>query len=426
VKALLSGAVKKPLMTKVSMTYLNKVTRERNQFSREAVEAWQDLVILKERMDTELAKVSKRNDFLVDELESWKDQFLKFQTFTKQLTKETQDLKVKIENYKNENKRLSLLINKQKDDALRLTTQLTGTEKQRDEALRALAVREQSIASLEREKQRNQEELNALQDNNLTLLRQRDEARRVVLHLHGLIEGQTRQMLDIVNSPPSPVVSDAGSSESEKLIKEVDEALRLHDNLAGIVPTLEVVAEEPNECSPSGIIIEMESTKKNDSLDFDGQVLSKFESRKKANRFSMPDAADKQLRFKTDAIADIIRNISEQCSAAAQGLQLAHTPEVEDMTDISSDRSSLLTDCPELVDSRSRTSLSTLGGLLTPNRHSLAMFNHELHDSPTKALDHDEEYFEQSNEEIQLGTATVFKLPTKVSRVSDATTIVSA
>ena len=61
-------------MTKVSMRHLNEIVRERNQYSRDAAEAWQDFINLKGRMDTELSKVSKRNNFLVEELESWKQQ----------------------------------------------------------------------------------------------------------------------------------------------------------------------------------------------------------------------------------------------------------------------------------------------------------------------------------------------------------------
>jgi FtsZ-binding cell division protein ZapB len=73
-KAVFGGAVKKPLMTKVSMRHLNEIVRERNQYSRDALEAWQDFINLKGRMDTELGKVNKRNNFLVEELESWKQQ----------------------------------------------------------------------------------------------------------------------------------------------------------------------------------------------------------------------------------------------------------------------------------------------------------------------------------------------------------------
>ena len=81
IKAVFGGAVKKPLMTKVSMRHLNEIVRERNQYSRDAMEAWQDFINLKGRMDTELQKVTKRNNYLVEELENWKQQFLKFQAF---------------------------------------------------------------------------------------------------------------------------------------------------------------------------------------------------------------------------------------------------------------------------------------------------------------------------------------------------------
>jgi hypothetical protein len=77
-KAVFGGAVKKPLMTKVSMRHLNEIVRERNQYSRDALEAWQDFINLKGRMDTELGKVTKRNNFLVEELESWKQQVSRY------------------------------------------------------------------------------------------------------------------------------------------------------------------------------------------------------------------------------------------------------------------------------------------------------------------------------------------------------------
>jgi chromosome segregation ATPase len=150
VKAVFGGSQKKPLMTKVSMRHLNEIVRERNQYSRDAMEAWQDFINLKGRMDTELQKVTKRNNFLVEELESWKQQFLKFQAFAEQLTKETNELKVKIEGHKRENRRLTTLIDQQKDDTARLTVRLSGTEKQRDDALEALVLQQEIAEELER------------------------------------------------------------------------------------------------------------------------------------------------------------------------------------------------------------------------------------------------------------------------------------
>src|SRR6201996_9511724 len=119
-KAIFGGAVKKPLMTKVSMRHLNEIVRERNQYSRDALEAWQDFINLKGRMDRELAKVAKRNNYLEQEVETWKLQFQKFQAFVESLNKGLADRCVKMESHKRENHRLTGLIDQQKDDAARL------------------------------------------------------------------------------------------------------------------------------------------------------------------------------------------------------------------------------------------------------------------------------------------------------------------
>lgn len=76
VTAIFKGNKKQPIMAKVSMRHLNEMIREKNAFAREVSEAWQDYVHLKTRMDSEVAKVTKRNNFLVEELENWKQQVL--------------------------------------------------------------------------------------------------------------------------------------------------------------------------------------------------------------------------------------------------------------------------------------------------------------------------------------------------------------
>ena len=151
-------------------------------------------------MDTEVTKVTKRNNFLVEELESWKQQFLKFQAFAEQLTKETQELKVKIENHKRENRRLTTLVDQNKIDIDRLNARLKGTEKQRDDALEALVLQQEIAVELERDRERNKKELSNLQSTNSTLLRQRDEAHRVVLHLRALVDGQSHHVEHVLKS----------------------------------------------------------------------------------------------------------------------------------------------------------------------------------------------------------------------------------
>ncbi|KAI1433223.1 AEX-3 domain protein [Xylaria sp. CBS 124048] len=377
-KAVFGGTAKKPLMTKVSMRHLNEIVRERNQYSRDAMEAWQDFINLKGRMDTELAKVTKRNNYLVEELESWKQQFLKFQSFAEQLTKETQDLKTKIETHKRENRRLAGLVDQTKDDNARLAVRLSGTEKQRDDALEALVLQQEIAEELERERKRNKKELAALQQTSATMVRQRDEARRVVLHLRSLIGGQSHHMEHLVQSLTTP--DDMMNELQEGFIQNEDEELDSNGHL-----------NAPNR-------------------DYE----------KRISAASFKDVADRHLKDKTDAIAHIIRNIAEQCQAAVEGLQLAHDAESdrprasrrasnlsvahsEDGHDHSatssevgdetllhpSGRFSSIPPTPDLIPNRSSTSMSYASTMTTPERSSM-QYNIST-DIPTKIVEDDED-----------------------------------
>ncbi|PKS11963.1 hypothetical protein jhhlp_001259 [Lomentospora prolificans] len=385
IKAVFGGSVKKPLMTKVSMRHLNEIVRERNQYSRDALEAWQDFINLKGRMDTELSKVTKRNNYLVEELESWKQQFLKFQAFAEQLTKETQDLKVKIENHKRENRRLAGLLDQQKDDNARMNVRLVGTEKQRDDALEALVLQQEIAEELERERKRNKKELAALQHTNATISRQRDEARRVVLHLRSLISGQRHHMEHIVESltKPEDIAAELEVGfEGEELDGEVSEAM-----------------------------------------------LKAVRNSKRYSSASFADVADRHLKDKTDAIAHIIRNIAEQCQAAVEGLQLAQDAEIhersasrrgstlsaaasEDGTQSavtseaddsllhpSSGRASSIPPTPDLIPNRSSTAMSFTSTATTPERSSQQFMVRE--DIPTKIVEDDAEDFEEARSDAE-------------------------
>lgn len=417
-KAIFGGSVKKPLMTKVSMRHLNEIVRERNQYSRDAMEAWQDFINLKGRMDTELSKVTKRNNFLVEELESWKQQFLKFQAFAEQLTKETQELKVKIENHKRENRRLTGLIDQQKDDAARLTVRLSGTEKQRDDALEALVLQQEIAEELERERKRNKKEISALEHANVAILRQRDEAQRVVLHLRALIEGQTHHMEHIVktlnsNSEISNYIEEGFEDLAEEDEEDEDEDVTVAEKDKSEVGTIRGVGgvNSRNESRASTV---------------DGKRLDVGRNSKRYSTLSMVDVADRHLRDKTDAIAYIIRNISEQCAAAVEGLQLAQQAETDedshserrasvgvqstadgraqstqgseygdDDMSLRPGRHSSIPPTPDLTH-RSSTSMSITSASTTPDRHSL---QHRLHDDvpdvPTRIVEHDDESFSE-------------------------------
>ncbi|KAK2870582.1 hypothetical protein FQN49_003078 [Arthroderma sp. PD_2] len=427
-KAVFGGSVKKPLMTKVSMRHLNEIVRERNQYSRDALEAWQDFINLKGRMDTELTKVTKRNNFLVEELETWKQQFLKFQKFAEQLTKETSDLKVKIETHKRESRRLTALIDQQKDDIIRLTLRLSGTEKQRDDALEALVLQQEIAEELERERKRNAKEIAALQHTNTTLLRQRDDAQRVVIHLRSLINGQAHHMEHIVRSiSTAPELSqyieegyehaaeDVANSE-EDVVSSLDSADKA---ISGLKSTSRYAGSRST--TPTG--------SEDVTPDKENRVLS-TERRRRAPRLSMSDVADRHLRDKTDAIADIIRTISDQCAAAVEGLQLAQDAEFDDDSELSKhgngsgrgaidlDRStpsggseaddndgallspdgrhSAIPPTPDLVPNRSSTSMSMASSSTIQERSSQQYGPGEI---PTKIVEHDDEHAHETEQD---------------------------
>ncbi|MCJ1391362.1 hypothetical protein MMC18_004225 [Xylographa bjoerkii] len=345
VKAIFGGAVKKPLMTKVSMRHLNEIVRERNQYSRDTVEAWQDYINLKGRMDTEVSKIAKRNNFLVEELESWKQQFLKFQAFAEQLTKETQDLKVKIESHKRENRRLTVAIEQQKDDTARLTIRLSGTEKQRDDALEALVLQQEIAEELERERKRNKKELSALQHTNKNIIRQREEAQRVVVHLRSLISGQTHHMEHIVRSlTKAPEISEYIEEGPETSAEEKDTGRSMTPSeprreTAKLTQRRSLASLRRSSSRQSHRSFSPASTLDGKATEGD-KVTPEMETRffnspagirsKRLSDVSLADVADRHLREKTDAISHIIQNISEQCAAAVEGLQLAHNAEHEE------------------------------------------------------------------------------------------------
>lgn len=324
VKAIFGGTVKKPLMAKVSMRHLNELQRERNQYSRDALDAWQDFINLKGRMDTELSKVNKRNAHLETEIETWKGQFLKFQAFVEQLNKELAELRGKIESHKRENRRLTGMVDQQKDDAARLALRLSGTERQRDQAMEALVLQQGIAEDLERERTRNKRDLAQLQHTTSTLGRQRDEAQRVVLHLRALIHGQSHHMEHIVRSlTTAPELSHYIEEGYEDAVEEEEV----------VEPEVTHVATgKDTPVTPTAArlrALHRRSGTGSDSSDgvtsaLEQQLLSNGKrSSKRFSQISMPDVADRHLRDKTDAIAYIIRNISEQCAAAVESLQLA-------------------------------------------------------------------------------------------------------
>jgi hypothetical protein len=325
--------------------------------------------------------------------------------FAEQLTKETTDLKVKIENHKRENRRLGGLIDQHKDDASRLSNRLAGTEKQRDDALEALVLQQEIAEELERERKRNKKELSSLQHTTVTLARQRDEARRVVLHLRSLISGQSHHMEHLVKSLTTP------------------------DDLVA-----EIAAGFPEEEEDAQLTPEQRESKFQQNLDLINKRISST---------SFKDVADRHLKDKTDAIAHIIRNIAEQCSAAVESLQLAQEADLQDRSDrhptpsptnrrgsnlsaatapsddghstatseIGDDhrresllrplsgRASSIPPTPDLIPNRSSTSMSIASTATTPERISQQYMVSHHHDIPTKIVEDDEDDLEDDRSE---------------------------
>lgn len=432
------------------MRHLNEIVRERNQYSRDALEAWQDFINLKGRMDTELSKVTKRNNFLVEELETWKQQvcvvrnpamcdtrlanlrvlkFLKFQSFAEQLTKETSELKVKIEGHKRENRRLTNLIDQQKDDAARLTLRLSGTEKQRDDALEALVLQQEIAEELERERKRNQKDLSALQHTTSTLTRQRDEAQRVVLHLRSLINGQAHHMEHIVRSVGDTAeLSDYIQRGYAGLPEEPEEEDRT--DTASLKPPRSLKSSSNVGGSSRASSADGKSVDGDDvTSEMEHHFLNSGKLSKRISQLSMSDVADRHLRDKTDAIADIIRSIGEQCAAAVEGLQLAQDAEFEEALEankqehendnsvedrqanstraegseagdgegnyLSPDgRASSIPPTPDLIHNRSSTSMSMASNSTVPERSSQQYAPSDL---PTKILEDDDEHAHETD-----------------------------
>src|ERR1700738_1039874 len=136
-------------------------------------------------------------------------QFEKFQAFAAQLTQEAQELKSKIEKNKRETHRLTLLIDEQKVNAAHLQKRLDRTERQRDDALEALAMAQELTEQLESDRTKLKTELAGMRDANDHTLSQRDDALKVVLHLRKLIDGQAHLLEDIVQTLPQEIAVEA-------------------------------------------------------------------------------------------------------------------------------------------------------------------------------------------------------------------------
>ena len=181
--------------------------------------------------------------------------------------------------------------------------------------------------------------------------------------------------------------------------------------------------------------------------EMEARLINGVRNSKRFSTASIIDVADRHLRDKTDAIAHIIRNISDQCAAAVEGLQLAHDAEVEaedlalrqarashrqsalSAVAVSDDGTSAqgsengddsllhpsgstssIPPTPDLIHNRSSTSMSISSATTTPERSSqqYSIGN----DIPTKIVeDSDEEIERRSEGEEVLGKGGLLHRP---------------
>jgi len=175
---------------------------------------------------------------------------------------------------------------------------------------------------LETERTKLKVELGGMRQANEHTLSQRDDALKVVLHLRKLIDGQAHLLEDIVHSFPNEIALPAEEVETP--------------GQPSLKPALDRLAVPSQERSSSV----MSTREKLEGADVTPEMEDKFFDGSRApgtstgfpqgldhrsKRFSLAsisDVADKSLKEKTGAIADIIKNISEQCARAVDTLHL--------------------------------------------------------------------------------------------------------
>lgn len=148
------------------------------------------------------------------------------------------------------------------------------------------------------------------------------------MHLRSLINGQTHHMEHIVRSlNKAPELSDY-VDDGFGDVDETGEEAKVGEEHVGR-DILAAPEEHDRSFSRASTTDGIDAVKVHPDMEQSFFTSLVGDGSKRVNRLSIADAADRHLRDKTDAIADIIRNISEQCAAAVEGLQLAHDADEE-------------------------------------------------------------------------------------------------
>lgn len=250
----------------------------------------------------------------------------------------------------------------------------------------------------------------------------------MVIHLRALISGQAHHMEHIVQTlgQKSNLVEhvEQGFSDSADDLEDIAEESPSSSNSRAFGGTSRSSSRTYGKRSVSGA--QNETSPEMESTLFNANPRNS----KRYSNMSIIDVADRHLREKTNDIADIIRNISAQCAAAVEGLQLAHDAEIEaeeyeashsgnrtsnlSVTSAASDnddgrsgesdagddsllqphengRPNSIPPTPDLIHNRSSTAMSTTSTITTPERSSQQWNLGRDHEVPTKIVEDDDE-----------------------------------
>ncbi|BFZ63740.1 hypothetical protein YB2330_004872 [Saitoella coloradoensis] len=298
-----SNAQPKASTTKISVRELNELHRERNAYVREVSDVWTHHVHVKGRLETEVNKVTKRNEKLTTDLDAMKKQFETFEKLAQGLAHDAVEMKTKIEQHKRENSRLMEHLARHKQDAGMMQARLIGTEKERDEAWA-------KVSAIEHEREMIRSELCFMIEKTQTIAKQRNDAQKVCIHLRSLIDQQSLEVDKIMSGMgdgASQITDQDIAARAEEKEDEENHDIRRDSG----------VVRSPTPAAPTMYI---------------RPRLKSTPMEKRGSVSSIMDIADKELAAKTTAIADLIQNIKNQCEVAVHSLHFedSDAPGVED------------------------------------------------------------------------------------------------
>lgn len=176
------------------------VVLDRNRFSRDAETAWQELTVLKRRLDEKLRKSLERQSSLTEELQSWRDRGLQLHRYIESLVKERDQLETAIQLRRHDSHRLNQCKDQQERNADIITLSVADTEAQRDNALQVLLKQQELAKGLENLRIADEGHIALQQQKNTSISCQQENARRVAIHLRALVDGQAPHLIRCIES----------------------------------------------------------------------------------------------------------------------------------------------------------------------------------------------------------------------------------